>query len=74
MHALEEGAIPAAAAAQVLGFIRQGRGRTRLEDLLDPAAFPNLAAADFQFLRQLKARLREDLVRLRDSAAGAPST
>ena len=69
MHALEDGAIAAAAAAQILGFIRQGRGRTQLEDLLDAAAFPNLAAPDFDFLRQLKASLREDLVRLRGAAA-----
>jgi hypothetical protein len=69
-HALEEGAISAPAAAQVLGFLRHGEGGdVYLEDLLDARRFPNLSTGDFAFLRAIKDRLHEDVRQLRSVVA-----
>ena len=69
-HAVEEGAVSATAAAQVLGFVRHGEGGdVYLEDLLDPQRFPNLSTGDFAFLRAIKDRLHEDVRHLRSVVA-----
>jgi hypothetical protein len=65
MHALEDGALSAPAAAQILGYFRHGRNDAYLEDLLNAHLFPNLASTDFAFMRDIKARLHEDVRRLR---------
>ncbi len=65
MHALEDGAVSSPAAAQILGYSSHGRAGGALEDLLDPARFPNLASPDFAFLREIKRCLHEDLRTLR---------
>jgi hypothetical protein len=67
MHALDDGAISAPAAAQILGYLRHAGGG-QLEDLLDAARFPNLASADFAFLRAIKDRLHQDVRLLRAAA------
>jgi hypothetical protein len=69
-HALEEGAISSPAAAQVLGFLRRRDRDVYLEDLLDAGRFPNLAAPDFAFLRDIKERLHQDVRQLRSVVAG----
>ena len=71
MHALEDGAVSSPAAAQILGYIRQGGADAYLEDLLDGRRFPNLASPDFAFLRDIKERLREDVKHLRSVAGNA---
>jgi hypothetical protein len=68
MHALEDGVISAPAAAQILGYLGHSRGQGALEELLDPALFPNLASPDFAFLKDIKQRLHEDLLELKAAA------
>jgi len=66
MHALIDGAISAPAAAQILGFV--GHNQAPLEDLLDRQKFPNLTSDDFGFLREIRSRLRWDMVKLKEAA------
>ncbi len=69
--ALEAGGISSPAAAQILGFVGHHQQTVALEDLLDGVKFPNLLGSpDFGFLRLIKARLREDLQRLKRAAEG----
>jgi len=68
MHALVDGAVGGPAAAQVLGYLGRSPGPVELEDLLDQNKFPNLASDDFAFLREIKSRLRWDLVKLKEAA------
>lgn len=68
MHALEDGAVSSPAAAQILGYVRQDIDGRFLEELLDSRHFPNLGSPDFAFLRDIKRRLREDLVQLKAAA------
>jgi len=68
MHALVDGAVSGPAAAQILGYVGHGQGAVELEDLLDPGRFPNLASDDFGFLRDIKNRLRWDLLKLKEAA------
>ena len=67
MHALEDGVVSSPAAAQILGYVRQDTDRRFLEELLDSRHF-NLTSPDFAFLRDIKRRLREDLVQLKAAA------
>ncbi len=62
------GAIGGPAAAQILGYLGRSPGPVELEDLLDQGKFPNLASDDFAFLREIKSRLRWDLVKLKEAA------
>jgi hypothetical protein len=73
MHALMDGAIAGSAAAQILGYIGRSPGSVELEDILDQGKFPNLASDDFSFLREIKSRLRWDLVKLKEAAGSQPS-
>ncbi len=66
MHALIDGAIGSPAAAQILGFV--GHNQAPLEDLLDRQKFPNLTSDDFAFLREIRSRLRWDMLKLKEAA------
>jgi len=72
MHALQDGAISAPAAAQLLGFLRHSRNG-ELEQLLDPALFPNLDSADFAFLHDVKHVLHNDVKKLKAASNKAPA-
>jgi hypothetical protein len=72
MHALEDDVITAPAAAQILGYLGHSRGQDTLEELLDPALFPNLDSPDFAFLKDIKGRLHQDVVELKAAATPAP--
>lgn len=72
MHALEDGVISAPAAAQILGYLGHSRSQGALEELLDPALFPNLASPDFAFLMDVKQRLHQDVLELKAAARSAP--
>ena len=69
MHALEAGVVSSPAAAQILGYIGHGGKNAYLEDLLDGRRFPNLASADFAFVREIKERLHQDVQQLRSVAS-----
>ncbi len=66
MHALIDGAMSSPAAAQILGFV--GHNQAPLEDLLDRQKFPNLTSDDFGFLREIRSRLRWDMLKLKEAA------
>ncbi len=68
LQALEADAISGPAAAQILGYMGHHRQTVALEDLLDGRKFPNLASDDFAFLRDTKARLGDDVQRLKAAA------
>ena len=66
MHAMIDDAISPPAAAQILGFV--GHNQASLEDLLNTKKFPNLGSEDFAFLREIKSRLRWDMLKLKEAA------
>ena len=70
MHALTDGVVTSPAAAQILGYFSDERSAGSLEELFDVDRFPNLASPDFAFLREIKQRLRQDVLLLK-AAAGA---